>query len=106
MGIMYYVMSFMKGNKKAVSNNPIENCSPTFPKGSFLDMYCFLSEAPVIRVYEMTDLIWSETGIALGLPFPDTRNYTYTYEPSVVGILPVSSLCLRRTSPPVCPEAA
>ena len=44
--------------------------------------YAFMSERPHISRYDAADLVWSETGYALGTP--ETRQYSFTYEPSQV----------------------
>jgi len=79
---MWYLMSWFKGNKQTAVNtkDPMSMSFPKYSKGSLVDMYCFISEKNYLSDFDMSELIWSETGIELAMS--DQRNYTFIYEPS------------------------
>lgn len=82
-------MSYMKGNKTpanpGAAKDPTAFTFPKLSKGELVDMYAFLLETPNVPrgVYDMSSVIWSETGVRLGQA--DPRNISYIYEPSKVG---------------------
>ncbi len=87
MAFMWMLMAWFKGQgntKGAVSKEPHRFSAPKFAKGDLVDMYVFLMERPVATGgrYDLAELVWSETGIGLGLK--DTRKLAFTYEPSPV----------------------
>ncbi|MEW5318935.1 MAG: hypothetical protein WDW38_010117 [Sanguina aurantia] len=82
---MYMVMSYLRPTAKAPGAGGLavtmSKSLPKFQKGYLLDMYVFLSEQQAMRHYDMSELIWSETGIELGNT-KEKRSYTVKYEPS------------------------
>jgi hypothetical protein len=89
---MWMLMSWFKGGGKQQQTNnkdpataAVGSIFPRFEQGTLVDMYCFISEKPFIRYYDVADLIWSETGIAMSVS--ETRKYSYFYEPSEVRML-------------------
>lgn len=110
MGIMYYVMQYMKGNKGAAPaggpGSAVQGGKPaygmTYPlhaKGDLLDFYCFISEKEHYgyQDIDMADLVWSETGMKLATP--DDRNLTYIYEPSQVSCWHSSTAAISNVMP-------
>ncbi|KAG2483364.1 hypothetical protein HYH03_017763 [Edaphochlamys debaryana] len=100
MGVMWYFMNAMKGNKAppppAATGDAVDAAGgaaaaaaasgylyPAFQKGSLMDMYLFISERRHYsgHRYDMSDLVWSETGVSLG-DTKEIRKYDYVYEPS------------------------
>ena len=71
-----------KVDPAAAAAHAAQYTSPKFIKGSLLDMYAFVLESPWASRYNIEDLIWSETGYALAEA--ETRQYSFTYEPSEV----------------------
>lgn len=92
---MYMVMSYLRPAAKAPGGMAgiMSKSLPKFQKGYLLDMYVFLSEQHSMRHYDMSELIWSETGIELGNT-KEKRSYTVTYEPSKVSG-PVFLTCIE-----------
>ena len=97
MAFMWMFMTWMKSGQKPTGGNPADPASqahmtaPKFQKAALLDMYAFISERPYIAKYDVADLIWSETGIALAAE-PETRKYSFVYEPSQASCLRASLL--------------
>ncbi|KXZ49948.1 hypothetical protein GPECTOR_18g106 [Gonium pectorale] len=98
MGVMWYFMNAMKGKQQAPPKSAVGTGGaggadtgaavshyiyPAFERGQLVDMYMFLSERPRYSNlhFDMADLVWSETGVGLGLP-TEIRKYDYVYEPS------------------------
>lgn len=103
MGVMWYVMNMMKGNKQAppppprsaegsISGGglggaglpaPSEYVYPAFERHALMDLYLFISEQPYYHDmrFDMSELVWSETGLHLASN-DDVRKYSYLYEPS------------------------
>ncbi|GAX82575.1 hypothetical protein CEUSTIGMA_g10001.t1 [Chlamydomonas eustigma] len=84
---MWMLMSWFKGGGKPQQSGnkdpataAVGSIFPRFEQGTLVDMYCFISEKPFIRYYDVADLMWSETGIAISVS--ETRKYSYYYEPS------------------------
>lgn len=92
---MYMVMSYLRPAAKAPGAGGLavtmSKSLPKFQKGYLLDMYVFLSEQQAMRHYDMSELIWSETGIELGNT-KEKRSYTVKYEPSKVSRVPIKFL--------------
>lgn len=93
---MYMVMSYLRPAAKAPLGPgglavTVSKSLPKFQKGYLLDMYVFLSEQQAMRHYDMSELIWSETGIELGNT-KEKRSYTVKYEPSKVSSITSRSL--------------
>lgn len=91
MMFMWWLMNWMKGGKvppaKPGAEGVLSSPSHTYPlyqKGDLVDFYAFVSERPGFpnHDFDMAELVWSETGIRLAEP--DTRKYSFVYEPSPV----------------------
>ncbi|GFH23635.1 uncharacterized protein HaLaN_21276 [Haematococcus lacustris] len=85
MVFMWWLMSWFKGAKnpqQGAKLDPVSYSFPKFNKGELVDCYVFLTETASVRGghYDLADLIWSETSVALAAQ--DPRNISYVYEPS------------------------
>ncbi|KAL6752322.1 transmembrane protein [Haematococcus lacustris] len=85
MVFMWWLMSWFKGAKnpqQGAKLDPVSYSFPKFNKGELVDCYVFLTETASVRGghYDLADLIWSETSVALAAQ--DPRNISYMYEPS------------------------
>ena len=91
MALMWAFMTWMKQGKQPppppsgganVPDTSAHYTNAKFIKGTLLDAYAFLMESPYTSRYDISDLVWSETGYELG--GAATRQYSFTYEPSEV----------------------
>eukprot|EP00882_Tetradesmus_deserticola_P005055 GHRQ01005326.1.p1 GENE.GHRQ01005326.1~~GHRQ01005326.1.p1 ORF type:complete len:625 (+),score=278.98 GHRQ01005326.1:193-2067(+) len=78
MALMWWVMSYFKGNKQATPS-PAGAAAPLYRKGDMLDMYVYVSEQSYLQ-RDSAELVWSQTDV--GLATTPERTVTYTYTPS------------------------
>ena len=107
MAFMWMLMTWFKSGKQPVGKvgdaaATLTHTAPKFAKGGLVDMYAFISERPHIRTYDVADLVWSETGIAIAES--ETRKYSVYYEPSQVGSNQIRRQLMSTWPPHVAPS--
>ncbi|KAJ9510859.1 hypothetical protein QJQ45_027731 [Haematococcus lacustris] len=80
---MWWLMSWFKGAKnpqQGAKQDPVSYSFPKFSKGELVDCYVFLTETASVRGghYDLADLIWSETSVALAAQDPRNISYVLT----------------------------
>ena len=102
MGLMWYMMNWMKGGQGGAGKAPAEMAKPIWQKGDLLDVHVYLSEQAFLQNRSAADLVWHEADVALGVS-PD-RSKSIVYAPSEVG--GEMARCLRCGACALCARSA
>ena len=63
MGLMWYMMNWMKGGSQGGAKAPAEMAKPIWRKGDLLDVHVYLSEQPFLQNRSTADLVWHEADV-------------------------------------------